>query len=395
MLHVQPAFEVACEYLEGLLRRQFSDTGLRVLERSSTRTGTNSIINELGSARSGREVGIWRHRVRYRRTGKLVDDHVELLVKIKADDKIAERIAKTIGALNGGKLAAVSHLLPRVLGITGAHKRELAICTSSDDRLRHHMPKIYGTYADPTSGVWLLVMEYLTQAEMLDSMETGTPWTDDHIRCAIAGLADIHSVWYQRENELQQQNWLAPKLGADDARQMQLLWEALSDVAASHFSAASNILSQPIQQRIVEKIPIWWDELSNLPQTLIHNDFNPRNLAFRRMPNGIRLCAYDWELATIGVPQHDLAELLCFVLPEVADEVMARQFLGLHRQKLEQAHGTDIPACDWEEGFRLSLRNLAVNRLPLYTLISKFKPQQFLPKVLRNWYRLHQWFDDI
>ena len=48
---------------------------------------------------------------------------------------------------------------------------------------------------------------------------------------------------------------------------------------------------------------------------LIHNDFNPRNLALRREVGGWRLCAYDWELATIGVPQHDCAEFLCFVLP--------------------------------------------------------------------------------
>lgn len=395
MLRVQPAFEVACDYLEELLRQEFSDIGLCVLSRSSTRIGTNSIINELCSARGGREVGIWRHSVRYRRTDQSVDDHVELLVKIKTDDKITERIAKTIGALNGRKLAAVAHLLPHALGITGAHERELLLCTSSDDRLRHHMPKIYGTYADPASGVWLLVMEYLTQTEMLDSIDAGIPWTDDHIRCAITGLADIHSVWYRKENELRQQNWLAPKLSTDDVHLMQPLWHALSDAAANHFSTAWNIPSRPLQQRIVEKLPIWWEELSNLPQTLIHNDFNPRNVAFRREEDGLRLCAYDWELATIGVPQHDLAELLCFVLPETANEIMARQFLELHRQKLEQAYGASIPVSDWETGFRLSLCSLAVNRLPLYILISKFKPQVFLPKVLQNWYRLYQWFDDM
>ena len=395
MLHIQPAFDVSCDYLQGLLQRQFNDSSLRLLDRSSIRIGTNSIINELSSARGGREVGIWRHSVRYRRIGQTADDQAELLVKIKADDKTTQRIAKTIGALHGSELAAVSHFLPCILGITGAHERELVICGSSDDRLTRHMPKIYGTYADPAAGVWLIVMEYLTQTEMLDSIDAGIPWTDNHIRCAIVGLADIHSVWYRKENELQQQNWLSPKLSVDDVHRMEPLWHALAGVAAGHYSTAWSIPSQPLQQGIIDKMPSWWRELSDLPHTLIHNDFNPRNVAFRNMPHGLQLCAYDWELATIGVPQHDLAELLCFVLPETADKNTVKNFLDLHRQQLQQACGAHISTADCEKGFRLSLRNLVVNRFPLYTLISKFKPQRFLPQVLQNWYKLYLWFDEI
>lgn len=395
MLHIQPVFDVSCNYLQGLLQRQFNDSSLRVLDRSSIRIGTNSIINELSSARGGREVGIWRHRVRYRRTGQIADDQAELLVKIKADDKTTQRIAKTIGALYGSELAAVSHFLPCILGITGAHERELVIYGSSDNRLTRYMPKIYGTYTDPAAGVWLIVMEYLTQTEMLDSIDVDTPWTDNHIRCAIVGLADIHSVWYLKENELQQQNWLLPKLRVSDIYEMKPLWHALAGIAAGRYSSAWKTPSQPLQQRTIDKMPSWWQELSELPHTLIHNDFNPRNVAFRNMTHGFQLCAYDWELATIGVPQYDLAELLCFVLSETADKNTVKNFLDLHRQQLQMACGIPIAVSDWEKGFRLSLRNLMVNRFPLYTLISKFKPQRFLPKVLQNWYRLHQWFDEI
>ena len=56
----------------------------------------------------------------------------------------------------------------------------------------------------------------------------------------------------------------------------------------------------------------WWKEIEKMPRTLVHNDFNPRNIAFRRTAEGPVLCAYDWELATLHLPQHDLAELLGF-----------------------------------------------------------------------------------
>ena len=62
-----------------------------------------------------------------------------------------------------------------------------------------------------------------------------------------------------------------------------------------------------------------------MPRTLIHNDFNPRNLCLRQTDGGLRLCAYDWELATLQVPQHDLAELLCFVLPPDVEQGRGRR----------------------------------------------------------------------
>ena len=51
-----------------------------------------------------------------------------------------------------------------------------------------------------------------------------------------------------------------------------------------------------------------WEEIDALPPTLVHNDFNPRNLAL--VDGGTRLVALDWELATVTVPQRDVAELL-------------------------------------------------------------------------------------
>ena len=41
------------------------------------------------------------------------------------------------------------------------------------------------------------------------------------------------------------------------------------------------------------------------------------------------------------------------------------------------------------QGFVLALRHLLVLRLPLYTLMHRFRPLAFLPDVMRNWQRLH------
>jgi aminoglycoside phosphotransferase (APT) family kinase protein len=132
--------------------------------------------------------------------------------------------------------------------------------------------------------------------------------------------------------------------------------------------------------------------LDGLPTTLIHNDFNPRNIAFRKAAPGPLLCAYDWEMARIGLPQHDLAELLCFVLDSTVSKSEVDMFLALHRSALGRASGVLIDREQWIAGFRLALVDLLINRFAMYTMVHRFRPQRFLPRVMRTWRRLYEMF---
>ena len=102
------------------------------------------------------------------------------------------------------------------------------------------------------------------------------------------------------------------------------------------------------------------------------------------------LCAFDWELATLGLPQHDLAEFLCFVAHDAMSAQDIDRHIEDHRRSLEQAAGVAIDADAWRQGFRLSLQHLLINRLPMYTVIHRFKSQPYLPRVVRNWRRLYE-----
>jgi hypothetical protein len=107
----------------------------------------------------------------------------------------------------------------------------------------------------------------------------------------------------------------------------------------------------------------------------------------------LRLCAYDWELATLGVPQHDLAELLCFILSPRATREEVLAYLNLHRTCLQEASGQAIDPNTWVHGFRLALRDLILNRFSMYSMIHTYRPQKFLGRVIRTWSRLYDWFD--
>ena len=74
----------------------------------------------------------------------------------------------------------------------------------------------------------------------------------------------------------------------------------------------------------IDSADAMWKIFNSFPHTLIHNDCNPRNICIRKASSiqgtagshddPRQMCLYDWELARIDVPQHDLAEFLAFVL---------------------------------------------------------------------------------
>src|SRR5262249_14360370 len=140
-----------------------------------------------------------------------------------------------------------------------------------------------------------------------------------------------------------------------------------------------------LQRRLLARLERWWRPLEQLPHTLIHNDFNPRNLALRDTGEGWLLCAYDWDLATSGVPPHDLAQLRCFVLPADGARATVRHYLELHRQTLERATGQRLAADDWQRGFGLALGDLLLNRWAMLTLVHAVRRQPFLKRVLQTW----------
>ena len=168
--------------------------------------------------------------------------------------------------------------------------------------------------------------------------------------------------------------------------EMTELWTALADHAAPAFSSWADPDIASLQRRLIAGVGGWWQHLERAPRTLIHHDFNPRNVCLR---DGV-LCAYDWELAAIGAPQRDLAEFLCFVLsPDCSVEEVAG-WIERHRRALACETSTSIDHEAWREGFRAALYDLLINRLSTYAMVHRIRPQSFLPRVLRTWRALYE-----
>jgi thioester reductase-like protein len=375
---------------EDLLRRFYGDETIRVRTLSPLGLPSpDSIVTELTSWRNRSAGGLSRHRIHIDTTNASVPQSLEVFVKVKVSDQQVLDVGQRVAALCGERVGRWFAHFKHRLGAAGCHVREAAIYEQRDDRFVRNAPGLVGTLQDNERGDSILVLENLSGTELMDSASDVSSWRAQHFEAAVRGIAELHAIWYGREQELLDQPWIGYSMSATAMAEMKELWAALADHARPCFSEALGNDIRPLQQVLIASVGRWWQSLDTMPRTLIHNDFNPRNITFRRHENGLRLCAFDWELAAHGVPQHDLAELLCFTIPPDFSKNDVLRLVELHRAALEQSSGRVIDDESWRLGFKLSLCDLILNRFPMYCLMHTFRRLPFLTRVIRSWRRLY------
>jgi hydroxymethylglutaryl-CoA reductase (NADPH) len=342
----------------------------------------SSIITELTSHRINKLVGHFPFRLHHQ------GEHTDVMVKVKPLDAEVILMLNSMASMCDARLAQEFNRFRHQLGFTGCHVRELAVMSQADPRFVRYAPRVYGTLADPEREAYLIIEEKLEGLELMDSADDTSGWTYEHLQAAICGIAEVHSIWYGREEELLAQPWMQDIPSRDGMIEKRRLWEMLGVHAQQEFPEWFSRRDLEMFRSSLSELEHWWTCIEKMPRTLIHNDFNPRNIAFRRDPDGLRLCAYDWELATLHLPQHDLAELLAFTLHGDLDATQLERWIELHRCELERHSGKPIDADQWRKGYRLCLFDLLVNRMPMYVMAHTFRHYRFMERVLRNFRQL-------
>ena len=340
-----------------------------------------SILGELAARRFTREVGVFHRRLRHT-LGAL-----DVVVKVKPLDREVELMMAGLAAACGADVADAWARHGGDAGFRDCHLREIAVCTQTDTRFTRHAPVVYDTVCDEARGAFALVLERLTgRVRLLDSADDPRGWGTREIEAATRGAAAVHAIWLGRERELLAQSWIGRAPSAARMTQMRPLFEALARHAADEFPSLMPARELRRQLALVADVPAWWARIESLPRTLAHNDFNPRNIALRDDDGALTLCAYDWELATLQLPQHDLAELLAFVLTSSATRAEVGEWVELHRRvAMASAPGVALPgAAAWREGFALAARDLLVNRFALYLMGHTQRQYAFLPRALET-----------
>jgi thioester reductase-like protein len=363
--------------------RRLGGLDVRALGVTPFATG-HSIIGELTAWQSG---GAYGH---FRVPGP---GGRPLVLKIASHADDVRAVGEALAGICAADLDTAYRELGDGLGSVHGHAREIALYRLDDPVLRSHTPGVIATHADPTTRTWAVLLEDLRGATLLDAVDRPGAWTRDHVNAVLDGIAAIHGAFHSRSGELRSQPWMPASRTRASVQAMTPLWRALAVHAAPMFTEWAGPTIAATHRALIDRIAQWRPVLDAAPHTLIHNDFNPRNVCLRSADDdGWRLCAYDWELAAIGTPMRDLAEFLCFVSPPDVRRGAIEALIDRHADRFSRTAGVHADRAEWRAAFGAALAELLIDRLSVYAMVHRVRPQSFLPRVLRSWSALHSLF---
>lgn len=372
------AADLTPKYFTKIFEEKFGSQPGRLLYATPLKkwkTG-GSIITETARERIGRHIGLFAYKFEYSDSAT----PIAAMVKIKPTDDETLLIMKKMAALCSDRLADAFEMHRESLELRHGHIREIEMLRIGDPRFVKHIPKVLGLHADPNTGTYLTITELLSNVELLDSIDKVHLWKSEHVKAAISAIADIHAIWYGIPIEIPP--WMANAPTARSVGNAKPLWDSLLRHAFSEFPKFFPGNSARAIKNLSERLDEIYEEIDLLPKTLIHNDFNPRNICFRSTPGDLQPVIYDWELATYGLPQRDLAELLVMTQPPSVERASVDIYIEHHRQVLATVAGQSIEATQWRRGYQLSLIDLTLRRIPLYLMGHTFHQYDFLERVV-------------
>src|SRR4029079_2008195 len=121
-------------------------------------------------------------------------------------------------------------------------------------------------------------------------------------------------------------------------------------------------------------------EMINLDKSIIHNDFNSRNIFIDNSGNPI---IYDWELAVIDFKHRDIVEFLSFVLNDDFTSTDLIQYLKYH-------HTLNENEC-WKEylkAYKYSIKVYLACRVSFYEVSGILIKYDFSKRVMNNAFKM-------
>jgi hydroxymethylglutaryl-CoA reductase (NADPH) len=331
------------------------------------------VLTELGAAQgvlsryepSTREA-IVGHRVLAIRWALRGEERADRLVlKAKAPGAVIRQRLEEVYRRFDPRLAELQHRLdPSILD--DVHTRELQIYALDRPGLRSITPAIHRVWLDPSARIFAIVMELLEGVRHGRTLDDLDAWQPDDIECAVLQIARVHGEHLGRISATAPPPYLVPFDRLNNSR--------LLDYEAALLAYNATAFPELFDTGRVRRIESFLAsaarrhrEIASRPLALIHGDFTPRNVCLRReaASGALRLCAYDWELAQVHLPERDVCELLCYVLnPRQGwkDEAAAR-LLDRYRAHLEMASGRPISAAEHRRDLALAIQEFCTFKL--------------------------------
>ena len=374
---------VIAPQLESALRTTLQAPGLQLLELDGERTAHDDeaqpwVSVKYGPAGHDDWFGVVPAVAHFRRVPGVAAESLPLIVKTNPREGMETTFMPWIFERLGIVLDRPYRQYRQAAEFGHTAGRELEVYRVLAEQvpsLKAVLPKCYGSASDPETGENALFLELVADMRRLDPSGATFDWPVAEIDEVLRALAAWQAVfWGAEENRL---GWAGPKPTTADMAADAPLWRAIVDHGRARLP---HVVSETVWRRrlhLIDTIADWHAVKDTLPATLAHNDFNQRNVGFRK-----GVLALDWELALRDTAHRDLVEFLTFVLPPSVDRAQVDHHVETHRMALAAAGvRSGIDRDTWLAGFRCELRVEALNRVGFQLVFGALYPLAYAERV--------------
>lgn len=232
-------------------------------------------------------------------------DSFEALLKSKPiDDEQIKGLHYLASCLNTS-LADLLVEYKNYIEYFNSHTKEINVYKFLNDINYPHIPELFGYCSNNEREIFLLLLQNLNniKLKLFDSENVIELWSNIDIFNCIDAIHSSHKQYLNNGSTIDSVNEYNPMAALP-------LYKMFSFVNRKDYSESAII---SILDQVEDVINQWTINPPKIhsAKTLIHNDFNPRNIAI----DDDKIYIYDWELAVINIPHRDIFELMAFVLP--------------------------------------------------------------------------------
>lgn len=318
---------------------------------------SNGIITELTSQTTNKFIGlsVWE-------ISSAKKTHLSLL-KSKPTDKEILNCMFILTGLIDVKLARIFDEYKDKTDFFNAHVKEVLIYEKVKSK---NIPKLYGVLKNPEREAYFVMMELLAKSDykIMNSELEPNLWNNNYLKKAILASVSLQKS-FSKLNSYKEFSFSPKK-------------DYLTFAEESY-----KVLKEEYKGTIPKFLPLFKNSIEflktvkekELPTNLIHNDYNPRNIA---LSNKEEIIAYDFELARLDVPQRDVIEFLSFVLDSKNITMTLPEIMDFYQKEL------NYDPEKWETAVQFALAKYITTRVSFYMLGNKITRYLFLQSMLKN-----------
>lgn len=327
-------------FVRPLLRQQVPDEILEI-DFASQAKMDNGILTDLSSKVVKKMLGFVPMNVHTN------EGDYAVLAKSKAlDSEIMKGIHYMASQVDIG-LADAILANSNELEYAGSHMKEIEVFAFLSKAGFKHMPKYYGAKVSKERELYVLLQELLVthyNTELAPEL-----WSKGDVKKVVNALVDFQVLSIADEAKATLPN--VQSINEKALRELRLAMLEQCEMEAETVSIQDVDWLLSNVDSLIEV---------SLVNVLVHNDFNPRNIAIKK---GGDVAIYDWELSVIGSPLHDLVEFLSFVITDDWSDDEILEVMAYHKSRLEDTAAMQFDQLLWNDGVKQSLIQFLVGRV--------------------------------